>query len=397
MLNIKLNKRLMSFLIPLLVAALAVSSIAVAGKISRSQSDSTPSFNEGSTTQPAQTDEAGDAEVKIVAAGNNLIHMPIIESGMAEDGTLSYDYMYENIMPYIQSADLAAINQETVLGGDSFDYSGYPTFNSPWEIGEAAINAGFDVFTCATDHRMDMGAAGIEKELEFFSKHPEVIHIGTNLSQEEYDKITYTEVNGITFALLNYTFGTNGITVPEDKTYLINMLDESKVTSDVEQARKNADAVIVFANWGNENSSDINEQQQTYTKLFSKLGVDIVIGTHPNVLQSVEWVTNDETGKKMLVYYSLGNFISHHINLKQMCGGLAQITVARKDGSIEITDAKLLPVVDYYTKSGDGYKFSVYALKDYTDELAASQAQTGADKAYFEELVKQTVSEEFID
>ena len=394
----KFNKKVLNILIPLLVAAVTVSSLAIAGRVSKNYNENTPSFNNGQTTEPVTDNgEQEDASVTLLAAGDNLIHMQIIASGENEDGTLDYNYMYENIKPYIEAADVAVINQETRLGGSSFEYSGYPVFNSPWEVGEAAINAGFDVFTLATDHSMDVGEAGIEKELEFFSKYPDVTHIGTNLTEEDYNSVTYVTVNGIKLAMLNYTFGTNGISIPEDKPYLINILSEDKVKKDVEEAKQNADAVIVFPHWGTENSADISEQQQTYTKLFAKLGVDVVIGTHPHILQKVEWVTDESTGHKTLVYYSLGNFISRHLNLNQMCGGLAEITIEKSAGTVEIKSAKLTPVIDYYTKDGENYKFSVYKLSDYTDDIAATQAQDGATVEYFTELVKQTVSEEFLD
>lgn len=159
----------------------------------------------------------------------------------------------------------------------SFDYSGYPCFNSPWEIGDAAIAAGFDIFTCATNHTMDMGSAGVEKELEYFGKHKEAVHLGTNASQADCDKITYYEKNNITFALLNYTYGTNGIDLPKDKPWLVNLMDKDKIRKDITEARKHADVVMVFPHWGTENSHKVSDYQKEYTKLFSDLGVDIVI------------------------------------------------------------------------------------------------------------------------
>ena len=175
------------------------------------------------------------------------------------------------------------------------------------------------------------------------------------------------------------------------------MLNEDKVVSDIKTARENADVVIFFPHWGTENSHEINDEQRHYVELCSELGVDIVIGGHPHVLQPVEWVTNEETGKEMIVYYSLGNFISHQINLNQMCGGMAEITVERVNGEIQITSAKLAPIIDFYQRSGDGFRFSVYRLSDYTNELAAKQAQSGATVEYFTELSKKVVSEEFLD
>lgn len=394
------KNKLVPVIIPLVVAVFVVCTLAVSGKVTAHRDVDAPTATVSQAAANEQTTKKAtkqNAKVTLVAVGDNLIHNTLISAGQQEDGSLNYDSFYDNIEKYIKPADIAIINQETMLGGESFDYSGYPMFNTPWEVGDAAINAGFDVFTCATNHSMDVGASGIEKECEYFENHSEVTHIGTYTDENDYNNITYVEKNDIKFAMLNYTFGTNGISIPEDQPYLISMLTEEKVTTDITEARKHADVVVVFPHWGTENSHDVSEQQEKYTKIFSDLGVDIVVGTHPHVLQPVEWYTNQETGKKMLVYYSIGNFISHQVNLDQMCGGMAEITVERIDGKIEITNAKLAPVIDYYHNTGDGYKFSVYKLSDYNDDLASEQAQDGATVDYFTNLSKQNISEEFLD
>lgn len=394
--NRKSKKNLLSVIIPIALAVAVILGLAVSGNITKKRDLDTPT---ASMSQAApQTTVAPDTKVNIVAVGDNLIHNTLIAAGEQEDGTRDYSSFYENMKPYISAADMAVIDQETLLGGSAFEYSGYPCFNTPWEVGEAEINAGFNVFTCATNHVLDMQKfAGVSKELEFFSNHPEVTYVGINGSEEEYNTVKYKEINGIKFALLNYTYGTNGITLPDDKPWCVDMLNEDKVVSDIKTARENADVVIFFPHWGTENSHEINDEQRHYVELCSELGVDIVIGGHPHVLQPVEWVTNEETGKKMIVYYSLGNFISHQINLNQMCGGMAEITVERVNGEIQITSAKLAPIIDFYQRSGDGFRFSVYRLSDYTNELAAKQAQSGATVEYFTELSKKVVSEEFLD
>ena len=390
-------KNYLPVLIPLIAAVVVVSVLAVSGKVtSKIAENREPTITQENVTE-AVTESQKDAKVTLVAVGDNLIHNTLISAGEQEDGSYNYDSLYDEAKKYIEPADIAIIDQETVLGGKDFPYTGYPMFNSPWEIGEASIGAGFDIFTCANNHILDMGSKGIENEKAFFAKHPEVMAIGTNLSDEDYNKINYYEKNGIKFALLNYTNSTNGIPIPDDKPYLVNMLEKEKVTKDIKIARQNADVVIVFPHWGTENSHDINEEQKEYVKLFSNLGVDMVIGCHPHVLQPVEWVKNEKTGKKMIVYYSLGNFISHQINLYQMCGGMAEITVERKDGEIEITNAKLAPLVDYYTNVGGKYEFDVYELSEYNDDLVAKQAQSCATVDYFTKLAKDVISEEFLD
>lgn len=393
----KKKKNIISTVVPVILSVVVVISLAVSGHITKNRDELEPTVADTQAVVQ-QTETTPDAKVNIVAVGDNLIHNTLIAAGEQEDGTRDYNSFYEDINPYIKAADMAVIDNETLLGGSAFEYSGYPTFNTPWEVGEAAINAGFDVFTCATNHALDMQKfTGITEELKFFSNHPEVTYIGINGTEDEYNTIKYKQENGIKFALLNYTYGTNGISLPEDKPWCVNMLEEDKVVSDIKEARENADVVIFFPHWGTENSHEVNEEQKHYVELCSQLGVDIVIGGHPHVLQPVEWVTNEETGKKMIVYYSLGNFISHQINLNQMCGGMAEITVERIDGEIQITSAKLAPVIDFYERSGNGFRFSVYRLSDYNNDLASRQAQSGATVEYFTDLSKDIIAEEFLD
>lgn len=392
------KKKLAGVIVPVVLAVLVICGFAVSGHITKNMDSEMPTAQTTSEVTTQATTNAVSS-VSLVAVGDNLIHNTLISAGEQEDGSLDYSSFYENTKNDISSADIAVINQETILGGSEFEYTGYPVFNSPWEIGTAAIDAGFDIFTCATNHSLDKGYAGIEQECAFFDQHPEVVHVGTNDSEEDYNSIIYYEKNSIRFAILNYTYGTNGIPIPESSPWCVNMMDKEKITADVNAAKQNADVIIVFPHWGTENSTSVSDYQREYVQLFSDLGVDIVIGTHPHVLQPVEWVENETTGKKMLVYYSLGNFISHQTSLNQLCGGMAEIKIEKKNGEISITSAKLVPVVCWYKSSGDKYEFSVYKLSDYTDSIADSHAQrsNGATPDYFREYASDIVSDEFLD
>lgn len=398
----KKKKKNLWVLAPVALALAVFIGLAVSGNITKNSDLESPTattevsvVNEEETTKGST--EVVNSKVTLIAVGDNLIHNTLIAAGEQEDGSLDYTSLYANIKPDIEKADIAVIDQETILGGDFFEYTGYPLFNSPWEIGDAAIDAGFDIFNCATNHTMDMGWAGIEKELEYFSDKKNVVALGINADEREYNTITYYEKNSITFALLNYTYGTNGISLPEDKPWCVNLLDEEKVTADIKEAREHADVVIVFPHWGTENSHEVSDYQREYTQLFSDLGVDIVIGCHPHVLQPVEWVTNETTGKKMIVYYSLGNFISHQIELDQLCGGMAQLTIEKHGDDIEISSAKLVPIVCHYNRGdNDKFEFDVYKLSDYTDELASTHSQSGGTVEYYTDLVNDVIDEEFI-
>lgn len=394
------KKRILYIVLPIIAAIIVLTAFAVSGNITKKADEKNPTaqtqvsaVNEESTA----TEKSENAKVTLLATGDNLIHNTLISAGEQSDGTLNYDSLYANIKPEIEKFDIAVIDQETVLGGSAFEYSGYPTFNTPWEVGEAAIKAGFDVFNCATNHTMDMGWGGIENELAFFADKKEAVALGINSNEDDYNKITYYEKNGITFAMLNYTYGTNGIPLPDDKPWCVNLLDKEKVTKDLKEAREHADFVIVFPHWGTEYSFEVSDYQEEYTKLFSDMGVDLVIGCHPHVIEPVKWVTNESTGKKMLVYYSLGNFISHQIDLENLLGGMAEVTIEKKDGKTEITSAEFVPVVCHYNRDENGkFAFNVYKLGDYNDDLANTHSQSGGTVAYFTKLVNDVVDEEFV-
>lgn len=386
--------------IPVAVAALVLIILAVSGNITRSEDEKSPtattavSVANGETTEPQS--ENTDGSVTLCAVGDNLIHNTLLAAGEQDDGSYDFTSLYQNISPLIQKYDISVIDQETVLGGSDFDYTGYPSFNSPDAVGDAAIAAGFDVFACANNHIMDMGSQGVMHEIEYFKKKKDIVQIGVNADEKSYNSITYYVKNNITFALLNYTYGTNGIDLPSDKSWLVDMMDKDKVTSDIKEARANADVVIVFPHWGTENSHKISDYQKEYTELFSSLGVDIVIGCHPHVLQPVETVEND-SGHKMLVYYSLGNFISHQIELDQLCGGVASINIEKKNGKITVS-GKLIPIVTHYNRGeNDKFKFDVYKLSDYTDALADSHSQDGGTPEYYKKMVSKVIDEQYLD
>lgn len=236
------KKNLLGMLIPVVTAVIVVVVFAVSGHITKNM-DAVEPTAAVSSTEAASTEPVTQAtsKVTLVAVGDNLIHNTLIDAGKSSDGGLDYTSFYANIKKDISAADIAVINQETMLGGAEFEYSGYPQFNTPWEVGTAAIDAGFDIFTCATNHSMDVGFKGIEQECKFFDEHPEVIHVGTNDTEEEYNSVVYYTKNNIKFAVLNYTYGTNGISLPEGKSWCINMMDKDKITADVNAARQNAD------------------------------------------------------------------------------------------------------------------------------------------------------------
>lgn len=334
----------------------------------------------------AEPERAAPAEVSLVMAGDVLLHTPVEESALQEDGSYNFDAIFAHTASIIQSADLALVNQEVILGGAELGVSGYPAFNAPFEAGDALVNAGFDVVCHATNHVLDKGKKGLLNCASYWrTEHPEIDILGIYSDEESASSAPYIhifEASDIRVAILNYTYGTNGIPLPEDMPYAVDLLAEEKVVEDIRLAEELADFTIVCPHWGTEYRLEPDSIQEKWTRLFLENGVDLVLGTHPHVIEPVEWVKDEKTGREMLVYYSLGNYINWTSGTgegvaNRMVGGLAQITLTRENSaenhdSVVISDYGVQALVCHVEPGRDGV--TVYPLSDYTEELAEKNA-----------------------
>jgi poly-gamma-glutamate capsule biosynthesis protein CapA/YwtB (metallophosphatase superfamily) len=317
--------------------------------------------------RPAEPDEA--ATLDMVCVGDVIGHMPLVDSGLAPDGTRSYDHLFAQVRPDIEAADVAVVNQETPLGGEGLGLSGYPLFNSPQELGDAEVAAGFDVVTCATNHAVDKGAQGIANELAFWrTRHPETKVLGIADSQASYDQICVVEKDGLKVALLNYAYGLNGLSMPADNPYAVHLLDEGQVAADLARARQMADMVVIFPHWGDEYATAPNDNQRRWARFFCDNGADVIVGTHTHSLQPVETIEGDGD-RHALVFWSLGNFASNQPTALKATGGMARFRLVKDDSGCYVGSWELDPVV---CQTGQGASFAVYELAAYTDELAAA-------------------------
>lgn len=290
-----------------------------------------------------------ETEVSFVVFGDNLIHEPIYRYGLNHNA--SFDFLYENVRDAIMESDVAVINQETPLTDNPDWYGDYPRFGTPVQVGQAIVDAGFDIVTCATNHALDRGAEGIAFTKDFFeSSHVKCIGIQTE-DEKEYMPFETVRRNNITFALLNYTYGTNGLLAPEEVPYMVHLLEEDTVRKDLAEADEAADFVIVFVHWGTEYSQDIDGFQQEWTRVFLEGGADVVVGSHPHALQPFEMLRDDE-GHEMLVYYSLGNFVSSQQEKFCVRGGMADFTVSLTPEGYRVTEYGLRPLGILRDESG---------------------------------------------
>lgn len=337
------------------------------------------------TTTAAPTEETTDItvavtvaepkEITLVAVGDMLLHGGIHNSSLQPDGTYNYSHVFEHVRDRVMAADIAVANQEVILGGTELGVSSYPEFNSPQEFGDYLVDTGFDVILHASNHTMDKDTVGVLNTIHFWKEqHPDITYLGINENEEERSTIRIVESNGLRIAMLNYTYGLNGFSLPKERPYLINLMDEqhkSDIAADLKKAREEADFVIVYPHWGTEYVLEATDAQKEWAQFFADNGADLIIGTHPHVLEPVEQIEASD-GRQVLVYYSLGNFISIQYYNYSMLGGFAEVTI-RKDGNgTYISDYDMDFLVTHYTAGRT--EMTTYFLSDYTDEMAGRHA-----------------------
>lgn len=341
-----------------------------AGNIANTSSNDSATADNFTHATEVTTETPSEAGVSldICMVGDILVHEGVYNMGCNNDGSYNFDNLFKNISGDIKQADIKIVNQETILGGTKLGLSAYPRFNSPQEIGDAEVNAGFNVILHATNHTFDSGENAVTATLDFWqNKYPDIATLGVYRNETDADNIYVYEKDGFKISILNYTYGTNGLSLPSSSDITIKLLDdETIVKNEIALAKSISDMVVVCPHWGTEYSYTPSTEQKRWADIFLDAGVDIVIGTHPHVLQPVEMLTSD-SGHQMLVYYSLGNCVSWQNEIPRMLGGMAKITVTKQNGTAYISDYSIEPLV---THLANDRSFSVYKLSDYTESLA---------------------------
>lgn len=340
-------------------------------------------------------------EIRLVMVGDILLHTPLAESGKKAEGGYDFSAVFENLKEEIEGADVALVNQEVIIGGEELGVSGYPAFNAPYELGDALMDAGFDVVLHATNHALDKRKKGILNCLSFWREnYPDTAVLGIHDSTESQQEIYVYEQQGIRIAVLNYTYGTNGVELPEDMPYAVDLLQKDRVAADLEKANEIADFVVVCPHWGKEYVLEQTESQENWAEFFAENGADLILGTHPHVIEPIERITS-ENGNQAIVYYSLGNFVNWTSGTgegvsNRMVGGMAQVTIGLdENGEAVITEYGVLPVVCHLEKGFGGV--TVYPLSEYTEELAEHNEILKQDESFSLEYCQELAERVFGD
>ncbi|MBN9653382.1 CapA family protein [Halobacillus sp. GSS1] len=307
------------------------------------------------------------AEVSLAAVGDLLIHKEVYNDAKTSSG---YDFnpMFQEVTPHLSKADITFANSESIMGGAAIGVSTYPSFNTPFELGNTLKANGIDIVSMSNNHTLDRGVHAIENAINQWDLLG-IKTVGSYLSPEEREAITTIKKNDITFSFLAYTYGTNGISTPDGKPYLVNRIDKDLIASDIKRASSKSDVVVMSLHFGKEYERHPSADQKELAAFAAEQGADIILGHHPHVLQPPEWIQNTD-GSKSLVFYSLGNFLSGQEEKYRRIGGIAGVTVQKvkwmEGTSIDIKEPRFkLTYVDFENDQD----FKVLPMKEFNADL----------------------------
>ncbi len=378
-------------------ASAAVSAIQAAAPAATASPEPSPT--------PAPTPQV--STVRFSASGDNLIHSKIYQQAAenAKDGA-AYDFSscYENVAPFFANFDVNWINQESLVN-DTLPPSTYPCFSTPGECARTLYDIGFRVFSLSNNHTYDKGDAGIRATEAFWSSMPkDVVTTGLWAGGSDCDRIPLQEVNGVTIAYLSYTEQTNGNRVSSDCPATVILTSQTDlIAHQVQLAAQQADFVVVGVHWGVEYSHARSDAQKALAQNLANWGADVIIGTHPHVLQDAEWLTAED-GRQTFVAYSLGNFLSTQRKADTMAGAILTCTLQKTtdpDGTVScaVEGPALHPVITHYTSGV--HNITNYLYRDYTQELASQHGIRAYDSKfsyqYITEMIQNTVNQAYLD
>ena len=283
--------------------------------------------------------------------------------------TKQYDfsYVYDDIKDYTSSADITIGSLETTFAGEDRGYSNYPVFNSPDSLATGLKDIGVDVISLAGNHALDYGYSGICRTIDVLD-NVGISHLGTYKSAEDQDKILIKDVKGVKIAFINYTYGTNGIPVPSDKPYCLNLIDKDLISKQIKQAKEqNVDMIVACMHWGTEYKTSANYEQKELADFLFKSGVDIILGNHPHVLEPMEKKTitlDDGSTKDVFVVYALGNFTADQRAEITRDSAILNLDITKdSDGKILINKVSYVPIYMYKNSASKVHKFKILDIE----------------------------------
>lgn len=362
----------------------------------------------------APTTEAPERRVHVTAAGDNLIHYSVYRNAEAlagEGENFDFKPLYENVKYLVEEADLAIINQETIISESNElrgANGGALLFNSPPEVADAVIDMGFDVITMANNHLLDFGVDALEESINFWNRKAEqydLTVLGAYLNKADADTIRIREVNGVKIAFLAYCENINGFEIPDESPVTVyRNYQEDVIERQIHEAKQLADAVIVSAHWGAEDTNVVDMDRMILAQKMVEWGADVILGTHTHTAQTMEWLTRED-GSRGFVFYSMGNFICCQTDNFNVIGEMPDfdIVLDSSTGEVRLEDMGCIPSIVHY-EPGEFSNLRVYPYSKYTPELAAVHGLPVAEPRgtytefgwdFINSVIEENIPEEF--
>lgn len=382
----------------ILVMVIAIESVVIVKKVVHTQkrvdtvkesTEQTAKVSIKTTATTAQKKKIPSKAVTLTFVGDIMCHRRQLEDAYNyTDGTYDFSKTFEDVKPYLKKSDLTIGNLETVFGGSQLGYTGYPMFNTPDSLAKVLKDVGFDVLTTSNNHAFDQGEQGVSRTIDILDK-AKISHVGSYKTEKDKDKILIRNVNGWRIAFVSFTYGVN-VNVPEAKKHF-NYLTEEEIKSQMKKAReKKTDCIVVLPHWGEEYSTGVNEKQRDLAELLIKEGADIIIGSHPHVLQQMKTKeTKDKTGKKKTVFiaYSMGNFSSNQVREYTLDEAIVTLKLRMKESGLTIENVDSRAV--YMVKPGYFSSINHYQLIDIRSyKREYEKDSTGKNQYLYNTLLK---------
>lgn len=343
--------------------------------------------NTQNTQSPTNEVTKKSTTINMALTGDIMCHNTIYKDAYnSANGNYDFSYIFDDIKYHIQTADIAVGNLETTFAGASKGYSSYPMFNTPENLAYTLKKVGFDVLSTANNHCYDSGYKGIESTIDFLDD-ADISHTGTYKSEEDQNTILIKNVKGIEIAFLSFTYGTNGIKVPSDKSYSVNLIDKDLIKKQLNLAiSQNPDLICVSMHWGVEYQTIPNAEQKELADFLFNNGADIIIGNHPHVLQNFEKreiTLSDGATKDGFVVYSLGNLLADQNKKYTRDSAILTLNITKDENDkIKINTIKYVPTYIYKDTSKSSQKFKIINIKNAIDSFDAGYSPNLSSSTY---------------
>ncbi len=314
------------------------------------------------TDDTLEESEEKEETITLTAAGDCLMHNTQIWSGVQQDGSYSFPTFFADIEYLIKQGDYSSTNFEAPMAGADAGYSGYPIFNSPDAAAEAFANAGFDLIITANNHILDKGFDGALRTMQVLHDS-DLDTVGTYLSAEDKQQFLIKDIRNVKVGYLAYSYSTNGMPVPPEHPYFFNFLDPEQILADIEALRPQVDVLVLVLHWGVEYSPQPTNEQKDLARQFLTAGADIILGSHPHVIQSMEVLKINDKDK--FVIYSMGNFISHQKGLERNSGIVLKLKLTKDfdSGKTILSEVSYTPTYSHFYEANGKLNFRVVPVE----------------------------------